>query len=124
MIADTCVRLRIAATFPKITKRYSRCLISFRKWGGTWEKAERFGRDLALADREVYIRVGKDQRFRGSVAKNGWGRKKPGPDFSSDGNLGEALHKSHFPLNDAFAYSFNLPFFHHMHRLITFDSST
>jgi hypothetical protein len=39
----------------------------------------------------------------GSVAKNG-GTKKPGPDFSLGGNLEEALHKSHLPLNVTFAY--------------------
>ena len=39
----------------------------------------------------------------GSVAKNG-GTKKPGPDFSSGGNIEEALHKSHLPLNVTFAY--------------------
>ena len=59
----------------------------------------------------------------GSVAKNG-GTKKPGPDFSLGDNLDEALHKSHLLLNDAFAYSFDLPFSHHMHRLITLDCST
>jgi hypothetical protein len=59
----------------------------------------------------------------GSVAKN-WGTKKPGPDFSLGGNLEEALHKSHLTLNVTFAYSFNLPFSHHMHRLITLDCST
>jgi hypothetical protein len=43
--------------------------------------------------------------FTGSVAKNGWGRKKPGLDFSLVGKLDEALQKSHLLLNDAFAYS-------------------
>src|SRR5919109_5050504 len=62
--------------------------------------------------------------FRGSVAKNGWGRKKPGLDFSLGGNLEEALHKSHLPLNVTFAYSFNLSFSHHPHRFITLDCST
>jgi hypothetical protein len=60
----------------------------------------------------------------GFCCKEWWGRKKPGPDFSLGGNLEEALHKSHLPLNAAFAYSFNLPFSHHMHRLITPDCST
>ena len=59
----------------------------------------------------------------GSVAKNG-GTKKPGPDFSLGGNLEEALHKSHLPLNVTFAYSFNLPFSHQMYRFITLDCST
>jgi hypothetical protein len=63
-------------------------------------------------------------RLAGSVAKSGWGRKKPGLDFSLGGNPDEALHKSHLSLNVTFAYSFNLPFSHHMHRLITLDGST
>ena len=54
----------------------------------------------------------------------GGDEKKPGPDFSLCGNLEEALHKSHLPLNLTFGYSFNLPFPHHMHRLITLDCST
>jgi len=52
------------------------------------------------------------------------GRKKPDLDFSLGSNLEEALHKSHLPLNVTFAYSFNLPFSHHLHRLITLDCST
>ena len=50
--------------------------------------------------------------------------KKPSLDFSLGGNLEEALHKSHLSLNVTFAYSFNLPFSRHMHRLITLDGST
>jgi hypothetical protein len=50
--------------------------------------------------------------------------KEPGPDLSLGGNLEEALYKSHLPLNGAFAYSLNLPFSQHMHRLITLDCST
>jgi len=50
--------------------------------------------------------------------------KEPGPDFSLGGNIEEALHKSLLPLNVTFAYSLNLPFSHHMHRLITLDCST
>jgi len=34
------------------------------------------------------------------------------------GNLEDALHKSHLLLNDAFACSLDLPFSHHMRRLI------
>jgi hypothetical protein len=44
-------------------------------------------------------RVRRDVEISGSVAKIGWGRKKPGADFSLGGNLEEALHKSHLPLN-------------------------
>lgn len=62
--------------------------------------------------------------IKGTVAKNGWGRKKPGPDSSLGGNLEEAFHKSHLPLNVTFACSFNLPSPHHLHRLITLDCST
>jgi hypothetical protein len=57
----------------------------------------------------------------GSVAKIGWGRKKPGPDFSLGGNLEEALHESYLSTNVAFPDSFNLPFSPHMHRLISTD---
>jgi hypothetical protein len=63
------------------------------------------------------------QRFAlyGSVAKIGWGRKKPGPDFSLGGNIEEALHESYLSANVAFPDSFNLPFSHHMRRLISTD---
>jgi hypothetical protein len=57
----------------------------------------------------------------GSVAKNGWGRKKLGPDSSLGGNREEALHESNLSANVAFPDSFNLPFSHHMHRLISTD---
>jgi hypothetical protein len=60
-------------------------------------------------------------RLKGSVAKIGWGRKKRGPDFSLGGNLEEALHESYLSANVAFPDSFNLPFSHHMHRLISID---
>jgi hypothetical protein len=50
--------------------------------------------------------------------------KEPGPDFSLGGNLEEALHKSHLTLNVTFAYSLNLPFPHHLYRLITASSRT
>jgi hypothetical protein len=47
-------------------------------------------------------------RILGSVAKNGWGRKKLGTDSSLGGNLEEALHESHLSANVAFPDSFNL----------------
>jgi hypothetical protein len=50
----------------------------------------------------------------GSVAKNGWGRKKLGPDSSLGGNLEEALHESHLSANVAFPDSFNLSFPNHV----------
>jgi len=53
----------------------------------------------------------------GSVAKNGWGRKKLGPDSSLDGNLEEALHESNLSANVAFRESFNLPLPNHVHCL-------
>jgi hypothetical protein len=54
---------------------------------------------------------------RGSVAKNGWGRKKLGPDSSLGGNLEEALHESHLSANVAFPDSFNLSLPNHVHCL-------
>jgi hypothetical protein len=53
----------------------------------------------------------------GSVAKNGWGRKKPGLDFSLGGNLEGALHESHLSANVAFPDSFNLSYPNHVHCL-------
>ena len=53
----------------------------------------------------------------GSVAKNGWGRKKLGPDSSLGGALEEALHESHLSANVAFPESFNLALPNHVHCL-------
>ena len=53
----------------------------------------------------------------GSVAKNGWGRKKLGPDSSLGGALEEALHESHLSANVAFPESFNLSLPNHVHCL-------
>jgi hypothetical protein len=53
----------------------------------------------------------------GSVAKNGWGRKKPSLDSSLGGNLEEALYESHLSANVAFPDSFNLSFPNHVHCL-------
>jgi len=57
----------------------------------------------------------------GSVAKIGWGRKKPGPDSSSGGNLEEALHESNLSANVAFPDSFNLALPDHICDLISAD---
>src|SRR5262245_66606297 len=57
----------------------------------------------------------------GSVAKIGWGRKKPGPDFSLGGNLEEALHESYLSANVAFPDSFNLALPDHVRDLISAD---
>ena len=57
----------------------------------------------------------------GSVAKIGWGRKKPRPDSSSGGNLEEALHESNLSANVAFPDSFNLALPDHICDLIAAD---
>jgi hypothetical protein len=57
----------------------------------------------------------------GSVAKIGWGRKKPGPGFSLGSNLEEALHESHLSANVAFPDSFNLSLPDHVCDLIPAD---
>jgi len=57
----------------------------------------------------------------GSVAKIGWGGKKPGPDFSLGGNLEEALHESYLSANVAFPDSFNLALPYHVRDLISAD---
>jgi hypothetical protein len=57
-------------------------------------------------------------RNGGSVAKIGWGRKKPGPDSSSGGNLEEALHESNLSANVAFPDPFNLALPDHVRDLI------
>ena len=56
-----------------------------------------------------------------SVAKIGWGRKKPGPDFSLGGNLEEALHESYLSANVAFPDSFDLALPYHVRDLISAD---
>jgi len=53
----------------------------------------------------------------GSVAKNGWGRKKLGPDSSLGSNLEEALHESNLSANVAFPEPFNLSLPNHVHCL-------
>jgi Plasmid pRiA4b ORF-3-like protein len=63
------------------------------------------------------IRVEAILPAEGSVAKIGWGRKKPGPDSSLGGNLEEALHESHLSANVAFPDSFNLALPYHVHCL-------
>src|SRR5262249_59672687 len=55
--------------------------------------------------------------FCGSVAKNGWGRKKLGPDSSLGINLEEALHESNLSANVAFPEPFNLSLPNHAHCL-------
>jgi hypothetical protein len=57
-------------------------------------------------------------KFNGSVAKTGWGRKKPGPDSSSGGNLEEALHESNLSANVAFPDPFDLALPDHVRDLI------
>jgi len=57
----------------------------------------------------------------GSAAKLGRGRKKPGPDFSSGGNLEEIGHESHLSANVAFPDSFNLALPNHVRDLILAD---
>src|SRR5215468_5008914 len=56
-------------------------------------------------------------RLNGSVAKNGWGRKKLGPNSSLGGNLEESLHESNLSANVAFPDSFNLSLPNHVHCL-------
>jgi hypothetical protein len=49
----------------------------------------------APRQRSTLLRLALDPRVvyqKGSVAKNGWGRKKLGPDSSLGGNLEEVLH--------------------------------
>ena len=60
-------------------------------------------------------------RMDGSVAKIGWGHKKPSPDSWLGGNLEEALHKSNLSANVAFPDSFNLALPDHVRDLITAD---
>ena len=57
----------------------------------------------------------------GSVAKIGWGRKKPGPDFSLGGNLEEAHHESYLSANVSFPDSFNLALPYHVRDFISAD---
>ena len=63
-------------------------------------------------------------RKMGCVAKNDQGHKRSEPDSSLCSNHEEIRHESDLPSDISFAYSFNLPFSHHMHRLITLDCST
>jgi hypothetical protein len=58
----------------------------------------------------------------GSVAKNGWGLKKLGPDSSLGGNLEEALHEFNLSANLDFPNSFNLSLPNHVRDLISADS--
>src|SRR5262245_42379655 len=57
----------------------------------------------------------------GSVAKIGWGCKKPGPGFSLSGNPEQTCHESDLPQNILSPNSFNLPFPDHIHRLMALD---
>jgi hypothetical protein len=57
----------------------------------------------------------------GSVAKIGWGRKKPGPDSPLGGNLEEVSHKSNLSANVALLDSFNLSLPDHVRDLIPTD---
>ena len=60
----------------------------------------------------------------GCVAKIGLGHKRSSPDSNLCSNHEEIRYESDLPLNVTFAYSFNLPFPHHTHCLITPDCST
>src|SRR5262245_7533171 len=59
----------------------------------------------------------------GSVAKIGWGHKKPGPDSWLGGNLEEALYESTLSANVAFPDSFDLALPDHICDLIPADGS-
>ena len=68
-----------------------------------------------------WLREFREKGTSGSVAKNGWGRKKLGPDSSLGSNLEEALHESNLSLNVAFSDSFNLSLSKYVHSLIAAD---
>src|SRR5215510_11416709 len=50
--------------------------------------------------------------------------KRSIPDSNLCSNHEEIRHESNLSLDVTFAYPFNLPFSHHLHRLITLDCST